>query len=58
MHIIRKPVSIKGDYQKAISCYEKAIKINPNYLSAYFNLGNIYIAGASICGSEFEQKAE
>ncbi|SVD20547.1 uncharacterized protein METZ01_LOCUS373401 [marine metagenome] len=29
------------EYQKAISCYEKAIQIDPNYANVYYNLGNI-----------------
>ena len=28
--------------KKAISCYEKAININPNYVQAYYNLGIIF----------------
>ena len=27
--------------QKAKDCYEKAIKINPNYADTHFNLGNV-----------------
>ena len=31
-----------GEYQKAKECYEKAIKINPNYADAHYNLGVIF----------------
>ena len=30
------------EHQKAISCYEKAIEIQPNHASAHNNLGNIF----------------
>ena len=30
------------NYQEAILCFEKAIKINPNYVDAYNSLGHIY----------------
>ena len=30
------------DYQKAISCYEKTIEINPNHVDAHNNLGVIF----------------
>ena len=30
---------IEGDYEKAISEYNKAIEINPEYAEAYFSLG-------------------
>jgi protein O-mannosyl-transferase len=33
---------IKGDLDRAISDYNKAIKINPNYADAYNNRGNVY----------------
>ena len=29
-------------YQDAVSCYQKAIEINPNYIKAHNNLGNTY----------------
>ena len=28
-----------GKNQRAKECYEKAIKINPNYVDAHYNLG-------------------
>ncbi len=31
------------DYSKALDDYSKAIEIDPNYASAYFNTGNTYI---------------
>ena len=30
-----------GENQKAKSCFQKAIQINPNYAGAYLNLGNV-----------------
>ena len=29
------------EHQKAKSCFQKAIEINPNYVNAHYNLGNI-----------------
>jgi len=34
--------SEKGEYNKAIKCYKKAIKIKPNYAEAWYNMGVIY----------------
>ena len=31
-----------GEDQKAKSCYEKAIEINPNFAHAHNNLGNVF----------------
>ncbi len=33
----------KGQYDKAISDYTKAIEINPSYAKAYYNRGVAYI---------------
>ena len=33
-----------GDQERAINCYHKAIRLNPNYSEALFNLGIIYLA--------------
>ncbi len=33
---------IKEEYNKAISCYEKALQIDPEYKDARFNLGHAY----------------
>ena len=46
-----------GSYSEARDAVYSALKLKNNWGEAYMNLGNIYIAGASICGSEFEQKA-
>jgi tetratricopeptide (TPR) repeat protein len=46
-----------GSYSKARSAVYSALDLKDNWGEAYMNLGNIYIAGASKCGSEFEQKA-
>ena len=32
----------KGDYDKAISAYTKAIELNPEYAEAYCNRGPVY----------------
>ena len=34
--------SIKGDYDRAIANYDKAIEINPIFVAAYNNRGNAY----------------
>ena len=31
-----------GNKESAIDCFKKAIKINPSYIGAYYQLGNIY----------------
>ena len=31
------------NYDEAILCYEKAIKLKPDYAEAYYNLGIIYL---------------
>lgn len=46
-----------GSYSKARIAVYSALDLKDNWGEAYMNLGNIYIAGASKCGSEFEQKA-
>jgi len=35
---------VLGEHQKAISCYQNAIKINPNYADAQNNLGTAFKA--------------
>jgi tetratricopeptide (TPR) repeat protein len=35
--------SVKGDLDRAIADYGQAIKINPNYVNAYYNRGNMYL---------------
>ncbi|MDR1602709.1 MAG: tetratricopeptide repeat protein [Tannerella sp.] len=32
----------KGDYDKAIESYHKAIELKPDYAEAYYNQGNAY----------------
>ena len=32
----------KGKYNKAIECYDKAIKIDPNFAAAWNNKGNAF----------------
>jgi len=39
----------QGDYDTAIACYTKAIRINPNLAVAHFNLGMAYYKGEE-CG--------
>ena len=39
------PMRGQGDYDIAMSDYNKAIEINPNYVDAYNNRGNIYSQG-------------
>lgn len=34
--------TLQNDYNQAISCYQKAIEINPNFFLAYNNLGTAY----------------
>ena len=46
-----------GSYTNARNAVYSALKLKEKWGEAYMNLGNIYIAGASKCGSEFEQKA-
>ena len=36
---------VQGEYDKAISDYDKATEINPNYVDAYSNRGTIYAQG-------------
>jgi tetratricopeptide (TPR) repeat protein len=31
-----------GKFQKAITCYQKAIQIQPNYAAAHYNLGKLF----------------
>ena len=35
----------KWEYEEAIDCYEKAIKLNPNSVDIYFKLGYVYERG-------------
>jgi tetratricopeptide (TPR) repeat protein len=37
-------LSSKGLMEKAIECYKRAIRINPENAEAHYNLGNIYLA--------------
>jgi len=46
-----------GLYNESRNAVYSALKLKNGWAEAYMNLGNIYIAGASNCGSEFEQKA-
>ena len=39
---VKYPI-VLDEYKKAKSCYEKAIKINPNFADAYNNLGTVFI---------------
>ena len=32
----------KGDIDNAISAWEKAVVVNPEFVEAYYNLGNAY----------------
>ena len=42
MHIITLDVfHEKGQLDKAITYYQKAIKLNPNFANAYNNLGDV-----------------
>jgi tetratricopeptide (TPR) repeat protein len=34
---------MKGDFRNAIKCYEKAKNVDPDYLRAYVNMGNVYM---------------
>jgi tetratricopeptide (TPR) repeat protein len=34
---------MKRDFNNAIKCYEKAKSVNPNYLSLYVNMANVYM---------------
>ena len=34
----------KGNYDKAIECYQKAIELNPDLAKAYYNMGVAYYA--------------
>lgn len=34
---------MKNDFYNAIKCYEKAKSINPGYLKAHINMGNVYM---------------
>src|SRR5438093_13657838 len=34
--------STKGDYDRAIQDFDQAIRLNPNYVPAFFNRGNAY----------------
>jgi len=33
-----------GEYAKAIEAYKEAIRINPNYTSAHYNIGCVYLS--------------
>ena len=46
-----------GLYSKARGVVYEALNIKENWGEAYMNLGNVYVAGAKSCGTEFEQKA-
>ena len=37
--LIGNTLAVKNDYNNAVRAYQKAIRINPNYALAYFNLG-------------------
>lgn len=45
-----------GSFTSARDAVYSALKLRNGWGEAYMNLGNIYIAGASSCGSDFEQK--
>jgi len=47
----------KGSYSSARNSVYSALEIKRGWGEAYMNLGWIYVAGAKICGNNFEQKA-
>jgi tetratricopeptide (TPR) repeat protein len=42
----------EGDYTTAIEECQKAIALDPKYVSAYFNLGDAYMKGAKFCEAQ------
>jgi len=46
----------KGSYASARNAVNSALEIRRGWGEAYMNLGYIYVAGAKICGTDFEQK--
>ena len=46
---------ISGSYSSARNAVYSALEIRPNWGEAYLLLGNIYVAGATNCGTECEQ---
>jgi tetratricopeptide (TPR) repeat protein len=43
MHLVRGNLLVKlNRYDEAVKCYEKAITLKPDFMDAYFNLGNVY----------------
>jgi len=45
-----------GSFTSARNAVYSALEFRKGWGEAYMNLGNIYIAGASSCGNDFEQK--
>ena len=44
----------KGSYASARGAVYRALELRKGWGEAYINLGNIYVAGAKSCGSDFE----
>ena len=42
LHAIGLILSVKKEFDEAINFFQKSIKLSPNYVSANFNLANIY----------------
>jgi tetratricopeptide (TPR) repeat protein len=38
-----------GELEKAVACYKKALKANPNYFVGHFNLGNVHHMKGESC---------
>ena len=52
--------AFRGDFEKAIADYDKAINLNPNFVDAYYNRGLIYEdrgLGNILSGRDYFEKA-
>jgi len=49
-------ISARGEGDRAMKCFEKAIRLNPANAVAHYNLGNIYLAQGRLAGAVAEYK--